>query len=93
MSAGFTYTSSPSNQKSPVSVTVTDTSIYNSLCSTVWAWNWGDGVTTYGQSQSPHVYYNSTGQPGNTKTYSLTLTVTSGAFTSTSGAVLISVIR
>ena len=93
VSAGFTLSSSPSTNKSPVTVTVTDTSTYNSLCSTVWAWNWGDGVTTYGKIQSPHVYTNSTGAPGNTKTFNLTLTVTSGTFTSTSGAVTISVIR
>ena len=93
VSAGFTYTSSPLTNKSPVTVTVTDTSTYNALCSTVWAWNWGDGVTTYGRTPLPHVYTNSTGQPGNTKTFTLTLTVTSGTFTSTSGAVTISVIR
>lgn len=93
VSAGFTNTNSPSSNQSPVSVTVTDTSTYNALCSTVWAWNWGDGVTTYGRTQPAHTYTNSTGQPGNTKTFNLTLTVTSGAFTSTSGAVAISVIR
>lgn len=89
VSAGFTYTSSPSTNKSPVTVTVTDTTIYNTLCSTVWAWSWGDGVTTYGQSQSPHVYYNP--GPANNKTFTLSLTVTSGSFTSTTGGYTITV--
>lgn len=93
VSAGFTYTSSPSSNKSPVTVTVTDTTTWNSACSTVWAWNWGDGVTTYGQAQLPHVYTNQTGATGNVKTFLLTLTVTSGTFTDTSGAVEIVVIK
>ena len=94
VSAGFTYTSSPSSKQSPVTVTVTDTTTYNILCSTVWLWSWGDGSpSTTGRVQAAHVYTNSTGQPGNTKTYNLTLTVTSGTFTSTSGTVAISVIR
>jgi Flp pilus assembly protein TadG len=93
-SAGFTYTSSPANNKSPVTVTVTDTSTSGGSCPiTQWAWTWGDGVTTYGQTQSPHVYYNTTGPPGNTKTFSLSLTVTNSAGSSTSGAATISVIR
>jgi len=93
VSAGFSYTSTPASNQSPVSVSVTDTSTYNASCATVWAWNWGDGVTTYGQVQAAHVYTNQTGANGNTKTFNLTLTVTSGAFTSTSGAVVISVIK
>lgn len=93
VSAAFTKTSSPASNKSPVTVTVTDTTTYNPLCVTVWAWVWGDGHTTYGRTQLPHVYSNTTGKTGNTKTFNLTLTVTSGAFTSTSGAVVISVIR
>lgn len=83
VSAGFTYTSSPSTNTSPVTVTVTDTSTFNALCSTVWAWSWGDGTTTYGQSQSPHVFYNP--GPATNKTFTLSLKVTSGAFTSTTG--------
>lgn len=93
VSAGFTFTKSPSNNQSPVTVSVTDTSTFNPLCVTVWAWNWGDGVTTYGQVQSPHVYRNQTGATGNVKTFNLTLTVTSGTFTSTSGATVISVVK
>ncbi|MBI2777537.1 MAG: pilus assembly protein [Chloroflexi bacterium] len=93
VSAAFMKTSSPTSNQSPVTVTVTDTTTYNALCVTVWAWVWGDGHTTYGQTQSPHVYYNQTGANGNTKTFNLTLTVTSGAFTSTSGAVVISVVK
>jgi Flp pilus assembly protein TadG len=82
VSAGFTYSKSPSSNKSPVTVTVTDTTTYNPLCPTVWSWSWGDGVTTTGQTQPPHVYYNSTSK---NKTYILSLTVTSGTFTSTVG--------
>jgi len=63
-------------------VTVTDTTTWNTSCSTVWAWSWGDGVTTYGQTQAPHVYYNP--GPGN-MTFILSLTVTSGSITSTFG--------
>ena len=82
VSAGFTFSKAPSNSRSPVTVTVTDTTTYNASCVTVWAWDWGDGVTTFGRTQSPHVYTNA--GPGN-KTYILSLTVTSGTFTSTTG--------
>jgi Flp pilus assembly protein TadG len=94
-SAGFTFIKVPANNQSPVSVTVTDTSSASPSCGiTNWAWNWGDGVTTYGQDQPlPHVYYNTTGTPGNTKMFNLTLTVTNSAGSATSGAVVISVVR
>ncbi|TAK00729.1 MAG: PASTA domain-containing protein [Chloroflexota bacterium] len=82
VSAGFTYTKTPPSNKSPVTVTVTDTTTYNPACPTVWVWTWGDGLTTTGQVQSPHVYYNY--GPGN-QTFILSLTVTSGTFTSTTG--------
>ena len=82
VSAGFTFTKSPASNKSPVTVTVTDTTTYNPFCVTVWAWSWGDGITTYGKTQTPHVYTNA--GPGN-KTFVLSLTVTSGTFTSTVG--------
>ena len=86
-SAGFTYTKSPASNKSPVTVTVTDTSTAGAGCGiTQWAWSWGDGVTTYGQTQSPHVYYNY--GPGN-KTFILSLTVTNSAGSNTSGTVSI----
>ena len=93
VSAGFSHTVSPSSNQSPVTVTVTDTTVYNSSCSTVWAWDWGDGVVTFGQVQAPHVYRNQTGPSGNVKKFYLTLTVTSGTFTDTSGSVEISVIK
>ena len=93
VSAGFEATSLPSSHQSPVTVTVNDTTTWNALCSTVWAWNWGDGVTTYGRSQLPHVYTNQTGPNGNVKKFYLTLTVTSGTFTDTSGSVEIVVIK
>jgi Flp pilus assembly protein TadG len=82
VSAGFTYTHVPSSNRSPVTVAVTDTTTYNPVCTTTWAWSWGDGVTTYGRIQAPHVYYNA--GPGN-KTFILSLTVTSGTFYSTAG--------
>jgi Flp pilus assembly protein TadG len=87
VSAAFTYTVSDANgssslNKSPVSVTVTDHTTYNPLCVTVWAWSWGDGTTTYGQVQAPHTLIN----PGPAdQTFILSLTVTSGTFTSTVG--------
>ena len=65
-----------------MTVTVTDTTTYNPFCTTTWAWSWGDGTTTYGRIQPPHVYYNF--GPGN-KTFILSLTVTSGTFFSTAG--------
>ena len=88
VSAGFTYTHIPDTNYSPVTVTVTDTTTYNPMCTTVWAWNWGDGVTTYGRIQPPHVYYNA--GPG-TKKYILSLRVTSGTFYSTAGGYSITV--
>ncbi len=93
-SAGFTYVKSPASNQSPVTVTVTDTSTASPSCGiTNWAWNWGDGVTTYGKTQSPHVYYNTTGKTGTIKTFNLTLTVTNSAGSATSGTVVISVVR
>lgn len=89
-SAGFTYTTAPSTGKSPVTMTVTDTSSASAWCPiTSWAWDWGDGVTTYGQSQLPHVYYNP--GPVANKSFSVTLTVTNAVGSSTSGAVIITV--
>ncbi len=87
-SAGFTYTKSPASNKSPVTVRVTDTSSAGPSCAiTTWAWEWGDATpTTYGQTQSPHVYYNA--GPGN-RTFFLTLTVSNAAGSSTSGSAAI----
>lgn len=97
-SAGFTYTVSPSTRKSPVTVVVTDTSSASASCGiTSWAWSWGDTSTTYwtpsSKTPNSHIYYNTSGSPGNTKTFSLTLTVTNAAGSATSGAVVISVVR
>jgi len=90
VSAGFTYTKSPSSGRSPLTVTVTDTTIYNSLCSTVWEWNWGDGQVsiTYGGNPPAHVYYNA---GSSNKTYTVSLLVTSGVTTSTFGGYSITV--
>ena len=96
VSAGFTsvITPDPDTDRSPVEVTVTDTTIYNSTCPTVWVWHWGDGKPDgTGQTPTPHTYENKTGATGNIKTFTLTLTVTSGTFTSTSGSVVITVIK
>jgi Flp pilus assembly protein TadG len=82
VSAGFTYTSSPSSNQSPVTVTVTDTTTYDPACVTVWQWIWGDGTTSVGQVPGPHTYYNNA---GTNQTYILNLTVTSGTFTTTVG--------
>jgi Flp pilus assembly protein TadG len=94
-SAGFTKVITPSTNKSPVSVAVTDTSTASASCPiTAWAWDWGDGVTTYGQVQAlPHVYRNTTGTPGNIKTFNLTLTVTNAVGSATSGVTVIQVVR
>lgn len=99
VSAGFDYTetdstpATPDDHKSPVTVTVSDTTTYNTACVTVWAWDWGDGNITYGRIQAPHQYRNQTGPPGNVKSFTLTLTVTSGTFESTSGSVEILVMK
>jgi Flp pilus assembly protein TadG len=94
VSAGFEHSTSPSTNKSPVTVTVTDTTIYNPACPTIWVWDWGDGSATYvGQNPGSHVYRNQSGPAGNTKKFNLTLTVTSGTFTDTSGAAEIQVIK
>jgi Flp pilus assembly protein TadG len=97
-SAGFTYTTSPSTNKSPLTVVVTDTSSASASCGiTSWAWHWGDTSTTYwtpsSKTPNSHVYYNTSGSPGNVKTFNLTLTVTNSAGSTTSGAVVISVVR
>jgi Flp pilus assembly protein TadG len=89
-SAGFTYTAVPSSNTSPVTMTVLDTSSSANGCPiNSWAWDWGDGVTTFGQVQAPHVFYNF-GPPANV-TYSITLTVSNAAGSSTSAAVIITV--
>jgi Flp pilus assembly protein TadG len=91
-SAGFTFTSSPVSDQSPVTVTVHDTSTATAGCEIeTWAWSWGDGVTTYGKTQSPHVYYNHNAHGSDSNiTYFLTLTVTNEAGSMpTSGAVSI----
>jgi PKD repeat protein len=82
---------SSTGNKSPVTMTVTDTSSSSVGCSiTSWDWDWGDGVITYDdQTPAPHVFYNF-GPPANV-TYSITLTVTNAAGSSTSAAVIITV--
>lgn len=89
VSAAFTYTAldangSTTNNKSPVQVTVTDTTIYNPACPTVWSWSWGDGsANSIGQFPGTHTY--TWPGPAANHTYVLSLTVTSGTFTSTFG--------
>jgi hypothetical protein len=41
----------------------------------------------------PHVYRNTTGTPGNIKTFNLTLTVTNAVGSATSGVTVIQVVR
>lgn len=95
-SAGFTYTTldgngSASGNKSPVTMTVLDTSSSSVGCPiSSWDWDWGDGVITYDdQTPAPHVFYNL--GPAVTKHYSITLTVANSAGSSTSAAVVITV--
>ncbi len=81
-SAGFTYDTSPSNGKAPLTLTVTDTSTPQS-CISSWLWTWGDGLTTLGKTPGSHTYVLA-------GTYSVTLTVTnSNGLTNTTGAVQI----
>lgn len=101
-SAGFTYTTvdgrgSPTGNKTPVDVTVTDTSTAAGSCPiTSWTWHWGDGSVDYvlGPDPPTHRYYNN--GPAVEKSYNLSLTVTncaSVACSATSGTVLITVHR
>ena len=48
----------------------------------------GDGVVTFGQTQVPHVYTNA---GPSTKHFTLSVTVTSGMYTSTTGGYSITV--
>ncbi|MBI2762163.1 MAG: pilus assembly protein [Chloroflexi bacterium] len=85
-SAGFTYSTSPASNQSPVTVAVTDTSTSSASCPiTSWIWSWGDGNPNYiGRVVSPnHVYTNNS---GSNQTYFLTLTVANAAGSTTSGA-------
>jgi Flp pilus assembly protein TadG len=88
-SAGFTFevTGSPSNQ-APQIVTVTDTSTTLSCGITSWLWTWGDGTTTLGKVPGPHTYI--AAKPDKSA-YSISLTVTNAAGSTTSGAVQIPV--
>jgi Flp pilus assembly protein TadG len=93
-SAGFTHTDSPVGMKSPVTMTVVDTSSASPSCPiTKWTWHWGDGGPDYiGRTPPPHVFYNP-GPPEN-KSFSITLTVQTcplASCTSTSGAAVITV--
>lgn len=84
-SAGFTKTTSPTSNQSPVTVIVVDTSTSSASCPiTSWIWTWGDGNPNFvGRLVSPnHVYTNHTGADA---TYNLTLTVWNAAGSSTSG--------
>ncbi len=88
-SAGFTYTTSPVSDQAPVTLTVADTSTPsvsqpNPCAITSWIWDFGDGSVRSGQTQQPHVYV----APN---TYYVTLTVTNGYGSNTSGKVTIKV--
>jgi Flp pilus assembly protein TadG len=92
VSAGFSH--NPTAGMSPLTVNVSDSSIFNATCPTVWVWDWGDGSQVYvGRNPGSHVYKNQTEASGNVKKFNLTLTVTSGTFTDTSAAVEISVTK
>jgi Flp pilus assembly protein TadG len=94
-SAGFTYVVSPSTMKSPVTMTVTDTSTASSHCPiNSWQWNWGDGTVTYNvHPTTSHTFANP--GPASNKTFSITLTVSNSCSdpncSATSGAVAITV--
>jgi Flp pilus assembly protein TadG len=93
-SAGFTLTTSPSDNLAPVTVTVTDTSTSSASCPiSTWKWDWDDGPDTYGKVQLPHVYDHPPGPTGSVTTYRLTLTVTNSAGSKTSGTREISVVK
>jgi len=84
-SAGFTYSTSPPSMQATVTLSVTDTSTTPSGCPiTNWTWSWGDGTQYIGQTPGTHAY-------GTSGTYSITLTVTNGGGSSTSGVVTIKV--
>jgi PKD repeat protein len=97
-SAGFTYTTldgngSPSGNKSPVIMTVIDTSTSSPSCPiTSWIWHWGDGGPDWiGQTPPPHVFTNP--GPAANKSFEVSLTVANCvvACDQTSGVVIITV--
>jgi PKD repeat protein len=68
-------------------VTVTDTSTSINCGITSWIWDWGDGSTGSGQVPGSHTYIVSNAL----KAYTITLTVTNAAGSSTVGGVQIQV--
>jgi hypothetical protein len=88
-SAGFTYTSTPPSNQSPVTVNVTDTSTSISCGITSWLWTWGDGTTSLGKVPGPHTYVAK--NPDNSGYYIITLKVTNAAGSKTSGGTQIQV--
>ena len=83
-SAGFTFSVSPNSHKSPVTLTVVDTSTFTTCGIDSWEWSWGDGLSFLGQSPGTHQY----GAGGD---YPVTLTVTNAAGSNTTGAAIIHV--
>ena len=82
-SAGFSWTSSPANHQSPVTVNVVDSSTSISCGITSWLWTWGDGTTTLSKVPGPHTYV--VKNPDKSGYYTLTLKVTNAAGSTTSG--------
>lgn len=87
-SAGFTYTTSPADLKSPVTMTVQDTSTSTSCGITSWYWliYRNNSAWWFSSDQNPLVPTMSTNG-----TYKLTLTVTNAAGSNTTGTVEVKV--
>ena len=83
-SAGFTYTTTPSTNIAPVTLTVVDTTTSPNCPITAWLWTWGDGTSTLAQNPGPHSYLVA-------GVYFVTLKVTNSAGTNTTGKVQIKV--
>ena len=73
------FTAVPASGKSPLLVQFTDTSTAQNCPILTRSWVWGDGSAN-GTTQNPtHTFTNGTGQSGNTKNFTVTLTVTTDA--------------
>jgi Flp pilus assembly protein TadG len=83
-SAGFTYSTSPSTNIAPVTLTVVNTTTSPFCPITAWFWVFDDGTTSTEMSPPAHTYV-AKGQ------YKVTLTVTNAAGTDTTGAVQVHV--
>jgi PKD repeat protein len=83
-SAGFTFSTSPTSNQKPVTMTVVDTTTSPNCAITSWFWDWNDGSTSMLQNPGSHTYLAE-------GTYEITLKVTNAAGSNTTGSVQVKV--